>query len=144
MIKHLVPTPTYIHIHIYIHVCTGILTVWTGANLRQQPAPRVPLLCTETRSLCTLVFGVCTRLPPPPLHTYRNVTRDSVVYRMCTHTGDCVHARVSRAPPRYLADLSVPWAALRGRERDKGKARREEGGEGGAVGFEKGSGAGQK
>lgn len=66
------------------------------------------------------------------------------MYRMCTHTGDCVHARVSRAPPRYLADLSVPWAALRGRERDKGKARREEGGEGGAVGFEKGSGAGQK
>lgn len=63
-------THTHTYTHIHIHVCTGILTVWTGANLRQQPAPRAPspllALCTETRSLCTLVFGVVHAPPSPP------------------------------------------------------------------------------
>lgn len=72
----------------------------------------------ETRSLCTLVFGVVRPLSPLP--SKRNSGFGCVHTR--THTDDdCVHARVSRAPPRYLADLSVPWAALRGRERDKGE-----------------------
>lgn len=125
MIKHTsAPTHTYIYIYIY----TRVYRHFDCLDRRESTAATSPQSPPWKLDRCVRSFSVlCAPSLLFPAHVSKRNSGFGCVHTR-THTDDdCVHARVSRAPPRYLADLSVPWAALRGRERDKGEGGGGEG-----------------
>ena len=132
MIKHTsAPTHTYIYIYIYIHTCVQAFWLFGQARIYGSNQPPEPPL--ETRSLCTLVFGIVRPLSPLPSK------RNSSFGCVHTHTHTRTHGWWLRSRTRFTRPAAifggsvgsvggVTWAGAgqRGRRGGEGSRRDRE------------------